>query len=1796
MATPHTVPDSPERRSLRDALAQLRLRLLDLTGRNRLLNYKHPIGKSLQFVECQPHTLFERLAEGKLTVAIKGLPEPTRADWVMAHGRWSRPEPKEWANRKGISTVYDLPEENGSQGEPYLRAVMYRDDLAKHCRKIERESILAIEETGANMLYLVFGFLDFPDQKDSDRIFTAPLLCVPVVLSKKEGGGHQQFFLRYTGDDISENLSLREKLRQDHSLILPELDEEEIDVEAYLSSIKKLAKTRIGFTLRRRVSLCLLSFTNMLLVRDLDPENWPQTRGANGLLDHTIVKTVFGESTSSSGDQIGAAEEYPVEQEPAMSIPLIFDADSSQHSALVDVLANKRNVVIEGPPGTGKSQTITNLIAASLARGKKVLFVSEKLAALQVVLNRLSIAGLDAFVLELHSTKTSKKQVLEQIGKRLDHHASTPRELARKLQELDAHRDELKSYADLLNSDSNTAFGLTLHEIMWRAEKHRQRISKGEALLTEIVISDAREISAFELSRRRQALEHLSEQYLMIGRFTEDHPFWGFFPGPMVPGDELRLEGVLSDSCELARRFHANVDSLSSIVGPGIRLTLAEGLSLRHTLVNFLGTVDEHLPLHLIEGFLAPDGSGQLARRQFEDLRKSLLIFHGLAGTVRAGLIREESASYELLTQFQSLQKLRADFGCSFATTADVQELVSSLKHEINRLTAARDAIRAFCDHRAIPFEGTIEALNALRSLAHVICEVPEEHLQVEHESLNDPLSGPSIEHLAALQTKWTALENQLSQHLYLDHLPDDTRITEAIMTFRQGDAWYRMLQPSWRSAIALHKRLLREQTRMKPTARLHDLHRLVDLRTLKSRWRSDPAWQKYLRISASDDPLIFDPYLAVAKWNRAVILAMDALGVQLFSPATLTSATAREYRRQFADLERQSNAAASAIESILALLPGLLRKQQTIDVLLAECAGAVAELDRNIPFLSTGTIPGTTLDQILAGIQAALQRKGLAEVVEGNQFLKQLLKEHFLGVNTDADQLLACLKVGDDINHLPIPHQVRVTLLAGNAVLQGKQIVLALDPVLADLRGLDEFATKMRSFGEFDLEAWIGGKLSSELLQVTQRLEERIALAADSIGTAISWSMYVARRIEVKQLGLGVFLELLEAERVSPNELPDAYAYATFASAIREALRCYPELGRFSGLRHSKIREEFRHLDREIIQLRGKDIAAHCMRSAAPPSGMNGPRVDDKTQMVLINYLLPQQRPRMPVRKILKKAGSAVQALKPCFMMGPQAVAQYLSPGAVTFDLVIMDEASQLKPEEAIGAIARGSQLVVVGDPKQLPPTSFFTRMAQIGEDDEQFTTTDMESILDLCLGHFHPPRQLRWHYRSQHHSLIAFSNDSFYKNLIIFPSPYGHSSKLGIRAVYISDAVYDDQTNYKEAIRVVDAVIDHIKSRPNESLGVVTLNLKQRDLIAELLEERFQAAPGVDSYREKWRAESQPLFVKNLENVQGDERDAIIISTTFGKAAGADVVRQNFGPISRQGGWRRLNVLFTRAKRSIALFTSMRPEDIIVDGTTPEGTKTLRNYLQYARTGSLTMTEETGIAPESDFESSVINVLKGKGYDVTPQLGVAGYRIDIGVKHPEYPSAYLAAIECDGAGYHSALSVRDRDRIRQEILESVGWRGRIWRIWSTDWFRMPRIESEKLLSFLDGLRKSWKPEHASGQSWIEVGKKNADFNDAADRAADSETVRSALLDFGDELAVRISDTVRYIDIKKPQDILTVQITEDKTDTAAGLVHRGAPLAHALLGAVAGDEVTMHLPGALSRVFRIIEVKRQQT
>ena len=352
---------------IQEALARLRLRLLDLTSRNRLLNFKHSPGKSLQFVHSVPDKVLARLLGNQgAIVAVNPVPEPERALWVLVNGRLTRPDVKEYAQRCGIKTALELAPEPSWDGAA-VRALYYPEELARHCRKLAREARSAIEETGANMLFLVHGFLEFPDRDDNDRLLLAPLISVPVALEKAATDHHtgqERFTLRYTGEDLAENLSLREKLRQEYAFELPEFDDD-AGAEAHFNELAQRIVNKPRWKVRRHLTLALLSFSKMLLVRDIDPEQWPAAaNGASALLDHDIVRMVFeGAPKDVDGAGTALAPEYVIDGHPRQNLPLIYDADSSQHSALIDAL-NGKNLVVEGPPGTGKSQTITNLIAA----------------------------------------------------------------------------------------------------------------------------------------------------------------------------------------------------------------------------------------------------------------------------------------------------------------------------------------------------------------------------------------------------------------------------------------------------------------------------------------------------------------------------------------------------------------------------------------------------------------------------------------------------------------------------------------------------------------------------------------------------------------------------------------------------------------------------------------------------------------------------------------------------------------------------------------------------------------------------------------------------------------------------------------------------------------------------------------------------------------------------------------------------------------------------------------------------------------------------------------------------------------------------------------------------------------------------------------------------------------------------------------------------------------------------------------------------------------------------------------
>ncbi|WP_198384763.1 DUF3320 domain-containing protein [Roseomonas sp. KE2513] len=553
--------------------------------------------------------------------------------------------------------------------------------------------------------------------------------------------------------------------------------------------------------------------------------------------------------------------------------------------------------------------------------------------------------------------------------------------------------------------------------------------------------------------------------------------------------------------------------------------------------------------------------------------------------------------------------------------------------------------------------------------------------------------------------------------------------------------------------------------------------------------------------------------------------------------------------------------------------------------------------------------------------------------------------------------------------------------------------------------------------------------------------------------------------------LGLSPLLRAMEAGLVAPSDAVRAFEANYARWWIGLVVEASPRLRGFVAARHERRIERFRELDAHLLSLASRLTRAR-LASAIPGKVQ---REHDPEYAVLARELAKRQR-HLPVRQLASRMPRALRRLAPCLMMSPLSVAQYLPPDAEPFDLVVFDEASQIPTWDAIGAIGRGRQVVVVGDPKQLPPTRFFER-ALPDHDGEgsavEVDVEDLESILDECLGTGVPAVELTWHYRSRHESLIAFSNHAYYGGrLVTFPSPVTRDAAVSFR--HVPDGLYaraGARTNQPEARAVVAEALTVLRSvlaggRPR-SLGIVTFNAEQQALIENLLDEARREDPTLEPFFSDDAAE--PVMVKNLESVQGEERDVMLFSLTYGPDATGRVA-MNFGPLNQSGGERRLNVAVTRAREALVAFGSLRPEQIDLARTSAVGVTHLKQFLAFAEHGARAFaTVPTGPLGdhESPFEVAVAERLRAKGWVVHPQIGVSNFRIDLGVVDPDLPGAFLAGVECDGATYHRGATARDRDRLRQAVLEGLGWR--ILRIWSTDWWTNAGRETERLHAALE-------------------------------------------------------------------------------------------------------------------------------
>ena len=2077
--------------SVPDAVEKLRTRLLDMSTQNRLLHYRHPKNRCIQIAgQASVNLAFERLYHEGKSLHLRHVPEPPARSY-----EGKRPDARTHAEKLGISTAFEFPPGGGAGAGKRLtdlQVLQYPGELERHSRKIATEAKSAIEETGSNMLFLIFGFLEFYESEESERPLLAPLMSLPVALVRGEIDKESRIYryqVQHNGEDVADNQTLREKLRRDFQMSLPEFGDDELP-ERYYARIERAIKSKRRWKVRRQLTLGFLSFGKLAIWADLD------TKKHLGLLRNNLLNTVF---SGRSGGQVGSlyAEDYRIDERTEASQVLLYDADSSQHSAIIDAL-ERNNLVIIGPPGTGKSQTITNIIAAAMSRGHKVLFVSEKLAALEVVRRRLDRAGLGQFCLELHSHKTQKKKFLEDIRSRIDTKFPAPSSLNARQTTLTRQRAELARYAQLMGARVGNALGLTVNEVFWAAECRRQRLGALSSEVSATGFPDAREWTYDDVNIRKAQLADLVKLYTEIGGFDPTHPWWGFLPNPLAPSDDETIsrlvQSALQDAADansaaktaavlfnldeqpdatiasataavlmtipalepglptslLAKLFDRDSDpsghhsrqviaslesalfqartlfesaerrkgcaakipldtaawvrnviednKVSDVVmhaDAGRALDIVSGLNKAiETLAEVISTATAppgRVTRESLKAFLANTEDAAISRVQQNSIesiaiRSSALldVSHSLCdalqrlkvvtetfclpfdGTQRAvadlanagglpGLTRGSRVSEEAVTEAAPLEAL----WFSAMPLSVLSEMRTRLDEEISAARGALERCRVVAERLGLRNQNTSNEISDLVALIDICASAPRELLEHRKPSFGQPQTRDLITRIDQAIAAEAAERLELEKDFYLDAVPQATEIKQAVGALRGKNGFAGRFDREWRKARKLHAGLCKDKRRRSSRDRADELTRLLafvettqgfvaderlrscfgelfdgyntdvtTLRRLDSWYRSSEAilLERYglagnvdLTVLRSDvirenqarheslraeierlsslgessqRILRCERYQISSVYNGPVERALQALSrilglidtvIRVFSgyaEPSVSPARALQLMRASVKLQELSMDLALLMRGHEALtdaagpeLTPLLETrgldwQATLSQVVQD-ATVVADAASFALAIARGTAPLAAARGLASGIlnvesawawvggvpelnsfgsweefataaaEAAMAVRGTLKCLESycrgdvslltflsaaddqekaERILESLMRsveirdlfgEWFAGSQTDLERIKQVHDWGSAVCGGQIPEALRNNLLSSDAarvMVDARRIFSEID---RGCRGARATLGRLSSYGSFSWDDWQGNIRSAAGRDLPSEIQAKLESASATSVSVLAWSRYVVLRGGAKQLGLERFLEAVEARRIPPSCLVDAFEFAVYQSIGRSIFQAYPLLHRFNGESHDKLRLDYRQLDSEVIGLSGKYFANQISRRSNPPEGQRGATVGDYTELNLLYREISKQKRHIPIRQLVVRAGRALQELKPCFMMGPLSVAQYLAQGALEFDLVVMDEASQLRPEDALGSIARGSQLIVVGDPKQLPPSSYFDRMLDSGDDEDDeapAAVSGMESILDICQHLFVPVRALRWHYRSQHESLIEFSNFHFYKNLIVFPSPYVARTGLGVKYRYVRNGEYGDRRNVPEARLVADKVVEHMLKRPDESLGVVTLNQTQRELIEDLLDERMKSFEEGARFADRWEAEGWPFFVKNLENVQGDERDVIFVSATFGRARGASVVRQNFGPISRPDGWRRLNVLFTRAKKRLELFTSMSADDIVVEERTPLGTKTLRDYLDFARRGVLVATDEGKRDPDSEFEVSVANVIERLGYKVRPQLGVAGFFIDLAVCNPDREGEYLAGVECDGASYHSGCSVRDRDRIRQEILEGLGWRGRMYRIWSTDWFYNPGSEIARIARFLDerrrlsaldsaGREECEEPDSVACYSGERVGEQDErggseDRQGAGDRTDESGEFAGEPVD----IFVEIGDRVTYCVVDEPDKRLTVQIVDSESNARMGIINERTPVALALLGLSPGDigEVVIH--GQESRSVKVIKVQRR--
>lgn len=1593
-------------------LEKWRQDLVNLTKRNKLLHFRHNKTSSIEVVAPSMDGVATRLES---------------TGWGFL-----------------LPPAIEPDDDPGKEHHPRIRAANELEttkktarDLLNALRGLERLSSQTLLDTGLWVLYLAFGMLRWIDPADG-KPYESPLLLLPVRLGRP--GQPTDFRLEASEDDPIINPALSIKLANDFGIVLPTIDDVDLSPTSVAEAVRRAVRSQEGWIVEERVVLTTFTFHKEAMYRDL-------LSNAAAVAEHPLVQLaavgasagaerfVFDGPSDEALDTIAAPED----------LVSIRDADSTQRKCII-AARDGRSFVMDGPPGTGKSQTITNIIAELLHAGKKVLFVSEKAAALDVVYNRLHDAGLSEFVLPLHSHKATRKDVATELGRALEVNprartsfTDTDRATLVNL------RKELSDYAMAVNV-VRQPLHQSLHQVLG------QILQLQHLRQAPVAATVGADLTPQTLGALTGAADRLGRAWGPIVR--GDRFLWKSMQDTTVSVSRQQEITLMVSACDSAvDRLQFSLNDVEATTGLGWTGSLREAEKLER----LLSIVESHpdratLPLHWLVGTdLAELATlAEQRRAQVETYQRASLDAEQIGGVSWQEVGPGNAEALATLVDRCTSGLLPIDLGASSdrAWITSTQGLFADVQGRVGSLTADAAVIsEVFGLAQTSP---TILRCAELAELANFIgSPTPPEPTWL------DPIMQAALHEAAAVMTTLVADYRQRRDSLrtiFNDEVLDLDLV--ALRARLKASAGLKKLGGTYR---ADKKTLATCVVSGKVNAEvIEQLDQAIAWKELRTQLTSAEGAHSGLLGSYYQGPIDTD----FDRADRAIGLAHRAIELcgggnsaelqhQLALGAHPDAAVLQAGHRLSAAVTSWNVDIAPELRSICSEAPDVAV------VTLAEWASATAETLGGIAVLmdsihaATGReLPIRTSLTLLFSTDAVhTTRHDLCETAADDA---DSLGPNYRGVATDFAQL----------------HR---DLGWGRAVLDaaGEPLAIATaEPLVALGPAAEELSTRLRqvvktwgAIADLFFQPW-RDQLTDDFRVSLDDGRALLAELAKTIGDIDEWCRYADARQELLDNGLAPVVEFLEEQRVNAADVGEVVERSILERWTDAVIAGDPRLKTLAPSERNNLVEQFKSLDRALVANAAAQVINECSRlrpsTALGAAGIIRREAQKKTR-------------QKPIRTLLAETREVALALKPCFMMSPLSVSQFLPPD-IGFDVVIFDEASQVRPADAVNCIYRGRQLIVAGDPQQLPPTNFFEQVTEeSGDEFDEEAPEDFESVLDIFLGSGLPPLSLQWHYRSQHESLITYSNYRFYRGLLhTFPGAIEHAPDVGIELIPAA-GVYrrgGARDNPIEAAKVVERILFHRRNHPELTIGVVAFSTAQESAIVAEIERLSSTEPELRALVTTDRLDG--FFVKNLENVQGDERDVIIFSIGYGPDEHGKFTEQ-LGPLGKQGGQRRLNVAITRARRRVEVVSSVRAADF--PGTSAaEGIRHLQRYLDFAERGIVALALDLNAAggdAESPFEEAVLSFLSGCGYDVVPQVGVAGYRIDMAIRHPDRPGEFSLGIECDGAAYHSSRVARDRDRLRQEVLEGLGWR--IHRIWGTSWFRDRRTQEGILRAAID-------------------------------------------------------------------------------------------------------------------------------